>query len=518
MSSTLAALGAPDRLAALSHSGLLDSVPEEVFDRLTRMARRLLGAPVALVSLVTDTRQFFKSVAGAGDAGGAAPAPRGTPLSHSFCKHVVAAGAPLVVDDARAHPLVCDSPATRDLRVRAYAGVPLALSDGRTLGSFCAVDTAPRHWSADDVATLRDLAAVAASEIEARVRAAEKAAADRALAESARRFRATFEQAAVGIAHLGVDGRWLHVNERLCEILGYAHGELLARTVHRLTHPADRPAVRALVRRLVAGEVASHRGEVRFRHRGGDTVWAMLTASLVLAPDGSPDYFIAVVEDVGERKRAELALRETEASLRTAQAEVIARLAQAAELRDDDTGHHTQRVGELSARIAAALGLPAEEVALIRQAAPLHDVGKIGVADAVLLKRGGLTPDEGCRMRAHTTLGARLLAGSSAPLILLAESIARAHHEHWDGAGYPQGLAGDAIPLAARIVAVADVFDALTSDRPYRAAWPPARALAYIRERAGAQFDPAVVAAFARACGASGDATGAADARGARAG
>lgn len=199
--------------------------------------------------------------------------------------------------------------------------------------------------------------------------------------------------------------------------------------------------------------------------------------------------------------RAQNAALEGEVQERTrafeeAQREVLQRLAQAAELRDDDTGLHTQRVGELSARIATAMGLPDAEVALLRQAAPLHDVGKIGVPDAVLLKPDRLTADERRIMQRHTIEGARILSGSASPLTRMAEVIALAHHERWDGAGYPQRLAGEAIPLVARIVAVADVVDALAHDRPYRAAWPRERVVAHVRDGSGSHFDPDVVAAF----------------------
>jgi signal transduction histidine kinase len=153
------------RLAALWRVGLLDTAPEEVFDRLTRLARRLLGAPVALVSLVDADRQFFKSALGL-------PEPwatrRETPLSHSFCQHVVATGAPLRVEDARHDPLVCDNLAVPELGVVAYLGMPLATADGQVLGSLCAIDTQPRDWTAEDAAALRDLAALAMSEVSLR--------------------------------------------------------------------------------------------------------------------------------------------------------------------------------------------------------------------------------------------------------------------------------------------------------------------------------------------------------------
>ena len=176
--------------------------------------------------------------------------------------------------------------------------------------------------------------------------------------------------------------------------------------------------------------------------------------------------------------------------------ELLERLARAGEFRDDETGQHTRRVGELAARIARALGRPADEVEMLRVAAPLHDIGKIGIPDSVLLKPGGLTPAERALMETHTTRGGAILAQGGSPLVRMAERIACAHHERWDGAGYPAGLAGEAIPLEARIVAVADVADALSSDRPYRPALTPAQVRAYIADEAGRHFDPAVARAF----------------------
>jgi putative two-component system response regulator len=186
--------------------------------------------------------------------------------------------------------------------------------------------------------------------------------------------------------------------------------------------------------------------------------------------------------------------------LEDARIEILDRLALAAEYRDDDTGQHTLRVGIMSARIAECLDQAASQVELMRRAAPLHDVGKIGIPDAILLKPGKLTPEEWRIMQTHATVGTRILRGSEAPVLQLAEQIALCHHERWDGTGYPTGASSEDIPLAARIVAVADVFDALTHDRPYKTAWPQSDAIAEIRRQSGIQFDPAIVGAFLSEC------------------
>lgn len=182
--------------------------------------------------------------------------------------------------------------------------------------------------------------------------------------------------------------------------------------------------------------------------------------------------------------------------LEAARNEVLERLALAAEYRDDDTGQHIRRVGLMAASLAETLDLPETQVELIARTAPLHDVGKIGVPDAVLLKPTTLTPDEFEQVKAHTTIGAKILAGDSFPLLAMAREIAATHHERWNGSGYPLGLREGAIPLTGRIVAVADAFDAMTNDRPYRKAGSTEEAIAEVAAHRGSQFDPDVVDAF----------------------
>lgn len=192
----------------------------------------------------------------------------------------------------------------------------------------------------------------------------------------------------------------------------------------------------------------------------------------------------------------EVKVKERTQDLENSQLETLQRLALAAECRDDDTGLHTKRVGATAGCIAQALGLCAARVDLITRVAPLHDVGKIGITDAILLKPGKLTPEEFGTMRQHTVIGAKMLSGSSSPWLQMAEEIALSHHERWDGLGYPQQLSGEDIPLTGRITTVADVFDALTHERPYKKAWPIAEAVAEIKRQEGQQFSPDVVQAF----------------------
>lgn len=197
--------------------------------------------------------------------------------------------------------------------------------------------------------------------------------------------------------------------------------------------------------------------------------------------------------------RAQWLAREVEratAHLLAREEEVIWRLARAIEYRDGDTGEHVSRVALISQLIAEGVGLSPEQCRTIYLAAPLHDIGKIAIADAILSKPGKLTPEEMARMREHVTIGARILERGDSDLVRTAELIAQSHHERWDGAGYPDKLSGSDIPIEARVVALADVFDALCSERPYKAAWPLDKAYAEIVGLSGTHFDPDCVSAF----------------------
>lgn len=183
-------------------------------------------------------------------------------------------------------------------------------------------------------------------------------------------------------------------------------------------------------------------------------------------------------------------------SLKQAYLEAIHRLALASEYRDEDTAMHLKRMSSYSAIIAKGMGLSDKEVDLILYASPMHDVGKIGIPDNILFKVDKLTPEESEIIRTHCSIGARILVGSESEVIQMAEQIAISHHEKWDGTGYPYGLKGEYIPLVSRITALADVFDALTTKRPYKPAFSNDRAYSIIKEEKGKHFDPEVVAVF----------------------
>ncbi len=197
-----------------------------------------------------------------------------------------------------------------------------------------------------------------------------------------------------------------------------------------------------------------------------------------------------------QNRALENAVEQRIRDLAEAEVKILHRLAIASEYRDDETGQHTQRVGLLSAMLAQQVGSPAKEVELLRIAAPLHDVGKICVPDKILRKSGKLSRQEFQLMQSHTVIGGQILGSSPFAVLQMAAQIARSHHERWDGAGYPDGLAGEAIPFAARVTAIADAFDALTHPRPYKEAWSLEKTILTIEAESGRHFDPSLVPPF----------------------
>ncbi len=191
-------------------------------------------------------------------------------------------------------------------------------------------------------------------------------------------------------------------------------------------------------------------------------------------------------------------VRQATRDIRTREYETLLRLAKAGEYRDEETGNHVMRMAKYSRLIAERLDLPEDQCQVIEVAAPMHDIGKIGIPDRILLKPGRLTADEFEIMKAHTRIGYEILKGSPSKYLQMGARIALGHHERYDGGGYPAGLAGEAIPLAARIVAVADVYDALTTERPYKRPWRVDDAVKLLRQERGGHFDPACVDAFTR--------------------
>ncbi|WP_339689960.1 two-component system response regulator [uncultured Pseudoalteromonas sp.] len=212
---------------------------------------------------------------------------------------------------------------------------------------------------------------------------------------------------------------------------------------------------------------------------------------------GAVDYITKPISPAIVRARVKTHLSLVQAEqLKLAHVDLVHRLGCAAEYKDTDTGEHIVRMSKYSKILALAYGMTEQHAELLKQAAPMHDIGKIGIPDAILLKPGKLTAEEFEHMKQHAKIGAKILANSSSPLLQLAYILAMEHHEKWDGSGYPNGLKGEEISIEGRIVAIADVFDALTSKRPYKQAWSVDEAISHMREQAGKHFDPQLIALF----------------------
>jgi two-component system CheB/CheR fusion protein len=303
------ALDGASRLEALRSTGALDSPPEENFDRLTRLAARLLRCPVALVSLVDADRQFFKSCFGL-------PEPwqsrRQTPLSHSFCQHAVTSGQPLIIEDARRHPLVKDNGAVTDLGVIAYAGIPLRSASGEVLGSFCAIDTRPRQWTGDEIETLQALAGAVEAELELRRAGAEQ----RVQREQAQRERslttALLDSSREGIYGLDTEGRCTFVNHAAARMLGEDAAALVGRDLRRALGSELEAALNGGGLRDGAAFVC---GDGQLRRRDGATLTVAYSSSPLLR-DGAVAGVVVAFSDVTERREAEKALRQANYILR----------------------------------------------------------------------------------------------------------------------------------------------------------------------------------------------------------
>jgi len=625
------------RLEALRATELLDSLDEEAFDRFTRLAAALLHAPVSLVTLLDAERAFFKSSWGLPED---EPKNREAPLTTSLCKHVVAAAAPLLIGDARLDARFQDNPLVRDETIVAYAGIPLTLASGHTLGSFCAVDVVPRVWEESEITVLKDLSAAVVAEIEFRsaAREAARSATEARLAESlivaenrvlsliladapmatvvreledlvrvrplGLRARISFTDpptdtpppdsptapasATPASGHAGPDAvRWSTPIRRLGgsvagAVVSSAEGAIepgavtLAEDIARLAELAldRREAAATLVleaRRDPVTGLANRRQLFEdleqvsqsdtpavlilydldgfkqyndsFGHPAGDALLSRLGARLgravegiatayrmggdefcILLPDGGPSSDAVVAAGaaaLAERGEAfsiacsyGSALVEPgkvagEEAMRAADQRLYARkqssrasasrqstdvlLSVLAE-RHPGFGEHSSGVAALAMLTAGQLGLDSVETRIVGLAAELHDVGKMAIPDAILDKRAQLDDAESAFMQRHTVIGERIVA--AAPALMSIAPLVRSSHERVDGRGYPDGLSGAEIPLASRIVAVCDAFDAMVSGRHYRDPVARADATAELRRCAGTQFDLSVVEAF----------------------
>jgi PAS domain S-box-containing protein len=320
---TPASLAAPERSAALRRTGLLDTPPDESFDRLARLACRLLHAPVALISLVDEHRQFLKSCIGLPEPWASR---RETPLSHSFCRHAVESASPLVVDDARQHPLVRGNPAIEELGVAAYAGIPLFGENGEVLGTFCVIDRQPRHWTEEQVAVLTDLAASVQSEIRLREAAGDAARREAESSEMRRQYEELVEGVDAILWESDTVNGFTFVSRHAEAMLGYPVERWLEEPrfwSDELLHPDDRQQALDFCFSSTA-EGRDHDFEYRAIRADGEAVWVRELVRVEPAVDGEPTRLRGLIVDITEEKRAEQALQKREAQL--AEAQTLARL------------------------------------------------------------------------------------------------------------------------------------------------------------------------------------------------
>lgn len=314
-----------------------------------------------------------------------------------------------------------------------------------------------------------------------------------ALAESEAQFRLLAENSSDMISRHRPDLSMIYVSPACRTILGYEPEEMIGIPVLQFIHPDDTDTILA---RLSNSEVERSPRPTAYRalHRDGRYIWLETTIRRIFDADGILVEFQASSRDITERREAQLALQRALAEIRDAYDKTIEGWVVALDLRDKETEGHTKRVTELTVRLAMELGCSDEEIVQIHRGALLHDMGKIGIPDEILHKQGALTEEEWVVMRRHPQYAQQML--SRIGYLSEALIIPYYHHERWDGSGYPHGLKGEEIPLYARLFSVVDVWDALTSDRPYRKRLPPEDVMRYLRDEAGRLFDPQIVDVF----------------------
>jgi PAS domain S-box-containing protein len=326
-----------------------------------------------------------------------------------------------------------------------------------------------------------------ASDITARWKAEED------LRASEDRFRSLVQNAYDVITVINREGLITYETPSVARILGYEPGSMIGKSALDFIHPQDQPAIRLTIQEVMLSGQPGLPAELRFCHAAGDWVYLEVLATSLLDQPGIRGV-VLTSRDITERKRAELELQQAHADLADAYDATIEGWSRALDLRDKETEGHTRRVTEMTLKLWQAMNLPADDLVHLRRGALLHDIGKMGISDLLLQKPGPLDETEWVDMRKHPLYAYEMLY----PIVHLrpALDIPYCHHEWWDGTGYPRRLKGEEIPLAARVFAIVDVWDALSSDRPYRRALPQAEVLAHLQEGSGRHFDPSLVPLF----------------------
>jgi len=329
-----------------------------------------------------------------------------------------------------------------------------------------------------------------------------------ALRKSEESFRTFFEQHSVGFVITDRSGGWVRMNEQFCRIFGYSREEMEAKNWREVVSPEELDRVAEHIRNIVPeGDDSESNFEVRCVCKDGSLVDVSVSTKLLRGPDEEQTHLASIVQDITERKRSAKMLGEKARELELHQEAIIISMAVLAEFRDGGTGDHIERtksyVRFLLEHSDAGRFYPIGHFDLISNSAVLHDIGKVGVPDHILLKQGPLTPEEFDTVKTHPIIGSYALGRAQKVLgeqifLKYAREIIEYHHEKWDGSGYPYGLAGGKIPLAARIMAIADVYDALISERPYKRPLSHEEAVKIIASQSGSHFDPALVEIFLR--------------------
>ena len=314
-----------------------------------------------------------------------------------------------------------------------------------------------------------------------------------ALAESEAQFRLLAENSSDMISKHDMYGVILYVSPACKTLLGYEPEDLIGTSITQLIHSEDAAVIIDLLK-VPAQKDINVTVPYRARHKNGEYVWLETTARLFFDTSSQKTEFQASSRNITERKNAQEALQRAHTDLQEAYDRTIEGWVLALDLRDRETEGHTKRVTEMTVRLARVLGCSDEEIVHVRRGALLHDIGKMGIPDEILQKPGPLTDDEWVKMRKHPQYAYQMLA----PISYLKQAliIPYYHHERWDGSGYPHKLKGEEIPLFARFFAVVDVWDALSSDRPYRKGMPPREVIDYLQKESGRLFDPDIVKKF----------------------
>ncbi len=314
-----------------------------------------------------------------------------------------------------------------------------------------------------------------------------------ALAEREAQFRLLAENSSDMISRHDMHGTFLYVSPACTTLVGYQPEELVGKGILPFVHPDDMPFILNLFNRP-GWQDPTEAIPYRALHKNGEYIWLETTAHVIYDQDHKAVEIQASSRDITERKESQVALQRAHADLQDAYDKTIEGWVKALDLRDHETEGHTQRVTEMTVRLARELGCTDEEIVHIRRGALLHDMGKMGVPDDILQKPGPLEPDEWVEMRKHPDYAYQMLSKIS--YLNQALIIPYYHHERWDGSGYPHGLKAEEIPLFARLFAVVDVWDALSSDRPYRKRMPPKEVIEYLEKESGRLFDPHIVETF----------------------